>query len=128
MSIIQKTILFKGSKGEAKIATMFDSGASYSCIRKDIAEKMANLEKMPEEMVFGTADNDTYITANYAVRLNFYLNQDRFSDEFIVLDNLSEEIIIGVKTLQSWRMQLDFEHDEIIYDPKVTHLKIVALC
>ncbi len=65
------------------------------------------------------------IKAKYRISINFYLNGDRFSDEFMVLEGLSDKVIIGAKTMLSWRMKLDFEHDEVIYDPKVTKLKIV---
>jgi len=52
------------------------------------------------------------------------LNGDRFSEEFMVIDKLSEDVLIGAKTLQSWRMKLDFEHDEVIYEPRVRKLRI----
>ena len=44
------------------------------------------------------------------------------SDEFMVVPDLSEEAIIGVNTMQKWRIKLDFEHDRIIVDPKVVQL------
>ena len=125
MSIIQKDILFKGSKGQGSFPTLFDSGASYSCIRKDVADKLEILTPLPDKMIFSTADSKNTITAQYRISVNFYLNQDRFSDEFIVIDDLSSDIIIGASTLQKWRMKLDFDHDEILYDPKVTRLQIV---
>jgi hypothetical protein len=28
-------------------------------------------------------------------------------------------------TLEKWRMKLDFEHDEVIIDPRVTHLRLL---
>jgi hypothetical protein len=37
----------------------------------------------------------------------------------MVIPSLSEEVIIGVNTLQKWRIKLDFEHDAVIVDPKV---------
>jgi len=59
-----------------------------------------------------------------AVSLDFHLNVYRFSDEFLVFENLSEEFIIGVITMQKWRFKLDFEHDEVIIDPRVTRLRV----
>jgi len=40
----------------------------------------------------------------------------------MVIEKLSNGVIIGAKTLQAWRLKLDFESDEIIIDPKVTKL------
>jgi hypothetical protein len=125
MAVLEKKIRLKGSKGEEELEVLFDSGATYSCIQKELAEKLANLESLPEAMEFGTAEEGTTLQANHGVRLNFYINGDRFSDEFMVLEDLSEKAIIGAATLQKWRMKLDFEHDEIIYDPKVTKLRII---
>ncbi len=126
MSVIEKKILLEGSKGKKEILTLFDSGATYSCIQKDLARKLANLEPLPQVMIFSTAGKEK-LKVKYAIRLDFYINSDRFSDEFMVIDGLSEKIIIGAATLQKWRMKLDFENDEIIYDPKVTKLRIIRL-
>ncbi|MEJ0106021.1 MAG: hypothetical protein WDO19_27240 [Bacteroidota bacterium] len=49
----------------------------------------------------------------------FYIKDIRMSDEFVVVPGLSEEAIIGVTTLQKWRIKLDFEHDTVIIDPKI---------
>jgi hypothetical protein len=49
------------------------------------------------------------------VRFDFHINGHRFSDEFFVLENLSE---------QKWRFKLDFDHDEFIINPRVTRLRI----
>ena len=40
----------------------------------------------------------------------------------MVMEKLSNGVIIGAATLQKWRLKLDFERDEIIIDPKVTKL------
>ncbi len=127
MSLIQKTLRFEGSQKTRFLEALFDSGSTYSMIRRDVAESIATLESMQREMCFETADQSVQMVAKYRINSDFYLGPDRFSDEFIVLDDLSEEVIIGAKTLQSWRMKLDFENDEVIYDPKVTRLKIVSL-
>jgi hypothetical protein len=125
MSVIEKNIKLEGSKGKKTVLTLFDGGATYSCIQKELAEKLANLEPLPKVREFGTAKKKIGLKAKYAVRLDFYINSDRFSDEFMVINGLSDKVIIGAATLQKWRMKLDFENDEIIYDPRVTKLRIV---
>jgi hypothetical protein len=125
MSIIEKKIKLKGSKGEKEVLTLFDSGATYSCIRKELAEELELLTPLPEVVEFGTAEEGRTIKAVAHIGIFFYLNGDRFSDEFMVIEGLSDEVIIGASTLQKWRMKLDFEHDEILYDPRVTKLRIV---
>ena len=136
MSIIEKNIILKGSKGEKNILTLFDSGSTYSCIQENLAKKIANLEPLPEPREFETTEEGRTVKATHRISIDFYLNSDRFSDEFMVLSKLSGNtcpvgrndrtgVIIGASTMQKWRMKLDFENDEIIYDPRVTKLRII---
>ena len=123
--IIKKELLFEGSKGELKLLAMFDSGATYSCITPEKAEQIALLEPIRHPFKVQTASKGHFIEINNAVRLDFYINDSHFSDEFIIVPNLSEDVIIGAKTLQSWRIKLDFEHDDIIFDPAVTKIQLM---
>ncbi len=127
MSVIVKTVRFRGSRGERRVPALFDNGATYSCIRPDVAKCLAPLDPLRPPLKFGTAKGGVGLQAKHAVRLDFFLGSDRFSDEFMVIVGLSDPVIIGAKTLQSWRMRLDFEHDKILYDPKVTKLRIVQV-
>ena len=72
-----------------------------------------------------TANEGHYIEITYVIRLDFYINDVLLSDEFLVVPNLSEEAIIGAATLQKWRIKLDFEHDQVIVDPKVAKLQLI---
>jgi len=126
MAVIIKEIRLRGSKGELKREAIFDSGSTYSCIHPELARALGTIEPLPEPMEFSTAEEGRKVTARGAVRLNFYIGEYRFSDEFMVIEKLSNGVIIGAKTLQAWRLKLDFERDEIIIDPKVT--KLWLLC
>jgi len=125
MSVIEKSVRLVGSKGEKEVSTLFDSGSTYSCILPELAKRLGTPEPLPEPMEFGTAEDERKVIAKEAVRLNFYLEGLRFSDEFMLIPNLSEEALIGAATMQKWRMKLDFEHDEVIIDPRVTKLRLL---
>ena len=126
MSLLHKNVTLKGTRGIEEVIALFDSGASYSCIRQDIAERIGTLEPLEEPMEFSTADEGSSLVARSAVHLSFYFpdTQRRFTDEFIVLQSLSEPLIIGVKTMQAWRIRLDFDSEEILYDRKMHKLRI----
>jgi predicted aspartyl protease len=119
MSIIKIPLHFEGSKGEATFYSLFDSGASFSCISPECAEQIANFEKLWKPMEIATAAVGSYLKISDRITVDFYYNDIRMSDEFMVIPGLSEEVIIGVNTLQKWRIKLDFEHDTVIVDPKV---------
>jgi hypothetical protein len=73
------------------------------------------------------AENPRLVTATERVCLDFHLQGYRLSDEFMLIPELSEHVIIGAKTLRKWRMKLDFENDEVIIDPRVTKLRLMSL-
>ena len=122
MAVIIKEIRLRGSEGELKKRAIFDSGSTYSCIHPELAEALEIMVPLPEPMEFSTAKEGEKVTAEGRVILNFYIDKYRFSDEFMVIEKLSNGVIIGAATLQKWRLKLDFERDEIIIDPKVTKL------
>lgn len=122
MAVIQKDIRLVGTLGSKEELALFDSGANYSCINPELAKQLDVVIRLPEPRIFGTAKNGETLEATEAIRLDFYVEGYRFSDEFMLIPELSENVIIGAKTLQSWRMKLDFEADEVIIDPRATKL------
>jgi hypothetical protein len=125
MSIIERTLQYRGSKGQAELVTLFDSGASYSCINPAIAPTLGSVEPLPEPFDLGTASEGTFLRVENRVVLNFYLNDLRLSDEFMVVPGLADQAIIGASTMQKWKIKLDFEHDQVITDPRVAKLRLI---
>ena len=125
MAVIQKKIRLIGSKCEEDSNVIFDSGSTYSCIRPELAKKLGIILPLPIPKEFETAEEDKKVIAKEAVRLDFILNGSTFSDEFMLISKLSEQVIIGAATMQKWRMKLNFETDEVIIDPSVTKLRLL---
>lgn len=122
MAVIIKEITLIGSKGRTNKDAIFDSGSTYSCIHPELAEGLETIIPLPEPMEFSTAKEGEKVRAEGRVTINFHIGEYRFSDEFMVIEGLSNGVIIGAATLQKWRLKLDFEKDEIIIDPRVTKL------
>ncbi len=125
MAVIEKEIELVGSKGREKLTGLFDSGATYSCIDSELARRLEIVIPLPQPLEFETAEVGRKITVTQAVRLDFWLSGYRFSDEFFLVPHLSQRLIFGTSTMQKWRLKLDFEHDEIIIDPRVTRLRLL---
>ena len=125
--IIRLPLRFEGSKGEKHLYALFDSGATYSCIAEDLAEELTNPESLHTPMKLATASSSTYMEITNTCRLDFYHEDVRLSDEFLVVPWVSEEVIIGAATMQKWRLKLDFEHDTVIVDPRVAKLILINL-
>ena len=128
MSILEHDVLLIGSRGRERCRAMFDSGASFSIIRRDLAERLASLIALPdlEEWVFETARPGDLIQARHAVLLDlrFDDSEARFSDEFIVFETLAEELIVGAHTMQAWHITLDFEHEAVVYRKTARRLRV----
>ncbi len=121
MGIIAKVIRLEGSKGSAEVKALFDSGASMSFIKESLAKKLGYIEKLPRPLEFETAKAGENLIVDKAVRLDFYLDGDRLSDEFLVVadDWATEDVIIGAKTMQAWRLVIDMEKEEVYSARKV---------
>ena len=124
MGVIMKQIKLVGSKGSSEVVATFDTGATYSFIRRDVAEQLETLLPLPQPMEFDMAGEGHKLLARQVVRLEFWIDDLRFSDEFMVVDELLHAMVIGSKTMRKWRMRLDEERGELILDPRVTRLRV----
>jgi hypothetical protein len=124
MSILRINMKYTGSKGTSTLATLFDSGASLSCIHPDKVN-IERINTLPFPLRVNTASADHFMEISHTVSLNFELNGVALRDEFLLIPNLSEEAIIGAATMQKWRIKLNFETDTVEVDPKVAKLQLV---
>ena len=129
VSVLEHEVTLIGSRGSARCHALFDSGATYSIIRRDIAERISTLDPLPdpEDWVFETARAGELIQALYRVTLDFRFEDSkaRFSDEFIVFDSCSEELIVGAKTMQAWHIVLDFQTETVNYRKTAERLRVI---
>ncbi|HEY67902.1 MAG TPA: retroviral-like aspartic protease [Thermoflexia bacterium] len=125
MAIIEREVRLVGSKGEEVLIGLFDSGATYSCIDRDLAQRLETLVPLPSPLSLETAEKGRTVEVKERVSLDFHLDGYRFSDEFMIVPHLANQLIIGAATMQKWRFKLDFENDEVIIDPRVTRLRLL---
>jgi len=125
--ILRLPLRFEGSRGEKILYALFDSGATYSCINDELVEELEQIIPLHTPLRLATASDATYMEINYRTTLDFYHEDIRLSDEFLVVPGLSEEAIIGAATMQKWRLKLDFENDRVIVDPGVAKLILINL-
>lgn len=125
MSIIKHPLRYIGKKGEKILYTLFDIGANLSCINPDYLNDLETPNSLGIVRRLSTTSNGHYIEITDRVTLDFYIDDVLLSDEFLVVPELSEEAIIGAATLQKWRIKLDFEHDQVLVDPKVAKLQLI---
>ena len=99
MAVIEKTVKLIGSKTREKVVALFDSGASYSCIQPQIAEKLGEIVPLGETLEVKTSEKGKIIKVTEVIELIFRFDGYRFFDEFMIIPDLSETVIIGTKTM-----------------------------
>ena len=124
MAVIGRKIKLVGPLGESERTALFDSGASVSCIRPDVAETLEIARPIRPPLRISTAKEGAELEVSERVSLDFYINGYRFMTDFYIVAGLTEEVIIGATTMQQWRFKIDFEHGEVIIDPRATRMRI----
>lgn len=117
--IIKIPVRYEGENGEKTLYTLFDSVSTFSCIHPNFIDDIGDAQKLFRPLEVATANEGTYMKIEQRLMADFYINEIRMSDEFMIVPNLSEDAIIGATTMQKWRIKLDFEHDTVIIDPKI---------
>jgi len=125
MGLIVKRLIVEGDKGKKDVAALFDSGASASFIRKDIAKNVASIVKLPTTYKFMQGDGKHEIVIQHGVMINLTINDITVFQSLLVADQLSEELIVGADTMQHWKIKLDPENEDVMIDKKVLELKLV---
>jgi predicted aspartyl protease len=126
MERIHQTSVISGDRGSVPAQALYDTGASLSFIRRDLADKVGVPVRLPRPMRFEMGRVGEYLEVHDQIALTFAVSDIPLLDSFLVADDLSEEAIVGARTMQKWGLQLDPEHERVIVDPKVARLKFVA--
>ena len=125
MGLIIKQLILEGDKGKKDIAALFDSGASASFIRRDVAKNLATIVRFPKSWRFVQGDGKNEIIIQESIMVHLTINDVTVFQQILVANELSEELIIGADTMQHWKIRLDPENEDVIIDKKVTELKFV---
>jgi len=122
--ILRLPVRFESLHGDVVVYTLFDSGASFSCIHPRFLDVLGAATKMPMAMEVATASDREYIKIDERIMLDFIIHGYRLADDFMVVPGLTEEAIIGAPTLQKWRIKLDFETDEVVINPRAAERRL----
>lgn len=123
MSLIYKQLWIRGAKDRRKVLALFDTGASESFIRPDIAYGIGVSLKlrMPFRVEFGRG------TARVEEQVEAVITIDGFRIRwsYSLIPKITEELVIGTDFLQRYRIKLDPAKEKITVDPKYLKVKLV---
>jgi len=125
MGLIYNDVSLKGDKGEGRFHALWDNGSSESFIRRDLAEGVGTILGLstPREFEMGKG---TLLVKESTGIVDIEVEDYNLFWHFLVVPNLSEELIIGADFLQRWKIKLDPENEKIIIDEKALKLKLAS--
>lgn len=106
MGLIIKVFPVKGDKKEEKINILFDSGASRSLIRPDVAEELSTPKELLLQREFTAADG-LKIISKYFYDLIIEIKGKRIGVEAFLVDNLPVPFIFGALDMEAYMIKLD---------------------
>lgn len=123
MGLIYKVIKVSGNKGSKEVKALFDSGASESFIRADVAKQLSSAIRLPNPKTFELGRGT--LKVKRAMIGDVFLNGTALFTTLLVVPNLTEELILGADFFQRWKIRLNPESEEVILDQDALKLKLV---
>jgi predicted aspartyl protease len=97
MGIIIEEYTVTGNRGTDIVRVLYDTGASASFVRRDIAEPLGDFAASPISMEFMMADGQEKFTVDRTINLVVDVDNARLVHSFYVAEDLAEELVIGAE-------------------------------
>ena len=123
MGLIYKKLALRGDVGHREVNALSDTGASRCLVSERVAREVATPRKTPQVLRFEMARRT--LETNQAMFGTVTFEGHDLLWMFIVLPDLSEELILGADFFQVWKIKLDPEIEEVSMDPSALRLKLV---
>lgn len=124
MGLIYKQVLVKGNKGERTLRVLMDTGASSTVIRADIAHNLGTPAPLARTILAEFASGRGEVKE--MVSLSLQIDGHEVVTPALLLENLSEELLIGAEFFQRYKVLLDPEREDIRFtDPEALKVKII---
>lgn len=108
MATIKQPLLFIGQKDEMHLYVLFDPDVKLSCISSYFIRDFGKAEKLGKPRIITTTEG-IEIEIRESIKLDFILEDKQFSEEFLVIPNMAEEVIFGITTIQNLKINLRYD-------------------
>ena len=110
---IYRNLRIRSFKGVLEVKALFDAGASFTVIRKGVAEKIGYI--LPTDVREVTlADGKTKLKVLGYIPISTTLEGSPIDDIAYVIEELAEELIIGVRVMEFYDIKLDPSTNRVI--------------
>jgi len=103
---IYRDLRVGSSKGEATMRALFDTEASFTVVRRDVAERIGHT--LPTGVREATlADGKTRLRVLGYIPISTVIEGAPVDDIAYVIEDLAEELIVGVRVMEFYDIKLD---------------------
>ncbi len=126
MGRIVKNLKVFGEKDNLQLNILFDSGASFSLIRSDIANKLTqHFVRLKKKLVLSGFNGKSVEEVKETCTLQIQIKKYTLPITLYVVKNMKREIIIGVDFMQSWKIVLDLKNENFTIGVNPKEIEIV---
>jgi len=104
--MVRRRLLVKGDKKEERLIVLFDSGASRSLIKSDIAKEISTPRELLIQREFTVADGHR-VSCKYLCDLIVEIEGKRIGIEAFLVDNLPVPLVFGALEMEAYMIKLD---------------------
>ena len=128
MGKIVKRLPVYGSEGDANVVALLDSGAGFSLVRKEIADKIIrHFSKLHAPISFKGVNGKKAFLASNTCTIEVKMKGKFLNGVFYVIDKMPREMIIGVDFMQAWEIKLDLKNEDYTIGIDPQSVEIAAL-
>jgi len=106
LGVVRQELLVRGDRGSKRLVVLFDSGASRSLIRSDVAVELCTPRKLLVPREFVVADGDR-VACSHFCELAVEIEGREVGIEAFLVDKLPVPIIFGALDMEAYRIKLD---------------------
>jgi hypothetical protein len=106
LGIVRQDLLVKGDRKEMRLNVLFDSGASRSLIRSDVAKELSTPKELLIQREFTAADGHKVI-CKYFCDLILEIEGKRIGIEAFLVDDLPVPLVFGALDMEAYMIKLD---------------------
>jgi hypothetical protein len=106
LGIVRQDLPVKGDRREMKLNVLFDSGASGSLIRSDVARELSTPKELLIQREFTAADGHKVI-CKYFCDLIVEIEGKRIGIEAFLVDDLPVPLVFGALNMEAYMIKID---------------------
>jgi predicted aspartyl protease len=122
---VYRVLKVRSSRGELNVKALFDTEASFTVVRRDVAEKIGHI--LPTDVREVTlTDGKTKLRVLGYIPISTVLEGSPIDDIAYVIEELAEELIVGVKVMEFYDIKLDPSTNKIIVGKNYSSFELYA--